>query len=60
MAHSQSTRKMTMAADEAEAMKMLKAGALIAELPDNPKNFEGHRRGGKISVVVGNDEVVLG
>ena len=41
-------------------MKILKAGKVIAELPDNPKNFDGGCKGGKVWLVVGDNEVVLG
>ncbi len=41
-------------------MKILKSGKVIAELPDEPKNFDGGCKGGKVWLVVGDDEVVLG
>ena len=41
-------------------MKILKAGKVMAELPDNPKNFDSGCKGGKVWLAVGDNEVVLG
>lgn len=41
-------------------MKILKGGKVIAELPDELKNFDGGCKGGKVWLVVGDNEVVLG
>ena len=40
-------------------MKIIKDGKLICELPDNPKNFDGGCKGGKVWLMVGDNEVVL-
>lgn len=40
-------------------MKIIKAGEVIAQLRDTPKDFEGGCKGGTVSVVVGDSEVSL-
>ena len=41
-------------------MKVIKAGEVIAELPDSPKDFEGSTKGGNVYVVCGDGDVKLG
>ena len=40
-------------------MKIIKTGKVICELPDEPKNFDGGCKGGKVWMTVGDDEIVL-
>lgn len=40
-------------------MKILKAGVVIAELPDKPQNFEGSCKRGRLTLVIGDNEVTI-
>lgn len=40
-------------------MKIIKSGEVIAELRDEPKDFEGGSKGGTVWIVVGDDDVKL-
>lgn len=41
-------------------MKIFKDGELVAEMPTKPKNLDCGCRGGVVSVVVDNKDVILG
>lgn len=40
-------------------MKIIKSGEVIAQLRDEPKDFEGGSKGGTVWIVVGDDDVKL-
>lgn len=40
-------------------MKILKDGKPVAELPDQPKNFDGGCKDGQITLAIGDNEVKL-
>ena len=40
-------------------MKIIKSGEVVAELRDEPKDFEGGSKGGTVWIVVGDDDVKL-